>query len=446
MPASNRLRRSSAGAHRRDRARGFTLVEVIVALTAGLLVSAAAYTLARNAMKSFQDESRIATGQVGVALGASRLTADLQRAGYMASPNLADDPRRCPTVNTASVPLVAVQIDNGGSAAQQAVEDAGYALDDNLGIPEPDMLVITGNMTSSEQFEYRGIDGDQMHLAADRGPAIRAFEDVGRSPAAFCEIFVPAAYLTGDPDAPLVTPSRFARVVDPSGKESYLRVTGCNATEDDGELVKATLTVVDPTTGSAPSSVGSPCGARPGGGLVNPVSIIRYRLGQLCNPYGDCATHPYYAAAMKASGPDAVTGEASRLELLREEIAPASAAAPFSIDAQLAAREIVTEFAVDLDFAFVVADDDALTRDQPAVLTYFGFGEDAAEAIEPQRVRSIRFRLSTRARVPDRDEASPPIGVTTRFRLPGVLANNKFARLRTLHGDVSLPNLQQVTW
>jgi hypothetical protein len=392
--------------------------------------------LARNAMKSFQDESRIASGQVGVALGLSRLTADLQRAGYMASPNVATDPRRCPAVDPDDVPIAAVQIDEGGSAEDAAVAAAGYDLAENAAVPDPDMLVISGNMTSAEQFEYRGISAGKLYLAANRAPAQRAYEDVGKDERAFCEIFVP------DPDDD-DGPGRFARLVEPSGKESYVIVTACDADDDAAlNLSKVELTIVDPSTGLPPSTAGSTCGARPGGGLINPVSIIRYRLAQLCDPYA--CDDPDYAAALRSTGPNEVTGESSRLELVREEIAPADAGDPFALDFTPTSRELVAEFAVDLDFAFVVADDE-VNLEQPTNLAYLPFGSTDAETMLPQRVRSVRVRLATRARVPDRDE---PIdtGVTTRFLLPGVLARNKYARMRTLHGDVTLPNLQQVTW
>src|SRR5690606_21179289 len=122
---------------------------------------------------------------------------------------------------------------------------------------------------------------------------------------AFCEIFVPPGGA-----------ARFARLVEPSGKESYVLVTDCDAEDDSArDLDSVALTIIDPTTGLPPTLIGSTCGARPGGGLVNPVSIIRYRLGQICDPFN--CTDPDYAAAMRSTGPNAVTGEASRLELLR---------------------------------------------------------------------------------------------------------------------------------
>ena len=49
-------------------ARGFTLIELVVALSAGLLVSMAALMLSRNATKFFQNEARISATQLAATL------------------------------------------------------------------------------------------------------------------------------------------------------------------------------------------------------------------------------------------------------------------------------------------------------------------------------------------------------------------------------------------
>lgn len=429
-----RLRRS---------AHGFTLVEVLVALTAGLLVSASAYALARNAMKSFQDESRISGSQVGTALALGRITADVQRAGYMVSADVATDPRRCASVVPADVPLRSIQLREGGSDGEPsdaALDDKGY--DINTAIPLPDALVITGNMTSTEQFEYRGIDAaGQMSLAINRGATQRAWLDAGRNANSFCEIFYPA-----DPPTAGVS-ARFVRVVEATGMEAYFLVTACNAADTSGVLNSVVLTLEDPTSGSPPSTSGSSCGARPGGGLVNPVSIIRYRVGPLCDPFPCSGT--VYDAVMAAQGPDVVTGEARRLELLREELDAADAATPFDIAAtlpNLLSQEIIAEFAVDLDLAAIQATA-AGTTPSGLALVDFDDATDPIDAVAPNLIRSLRVRFSTRARVPDRESTSPSATIT-RWEVPGIAATttNRFARMRTLHTEIQLPNLSQVTF
>jgi prepilin-type N-terminal cleavage/methylation domain-containing protein len=440
ITSARKLGSSSAGRRSRRVARGFTLVEVLVALTAGLLVSASAYALARNAMKSFQDESRISGSQVSTALALGRITADIQRAGYMSSPDVAADPKRCASVDVTQVPLEAIQFRNGGSDIDGKVADKGYDL--NPGIPVPDAVVITGNMTSTEQFEYRGIDADgKMWLAVNRGPTQRAYRDAGMNTTSFCEIFYPSAPPTSDT-------RRFVRVVEASGLETYFFVSECVATPTStGDLETAYLQLEVPgSSGTPPDTSNSACGARPGGGLVNPVSIIRYRIGPLCDSF-PCAGTPY-AAVYAPTGPDATTGESWRVELLREEIGAENAGDVFAIDdnaGSLISQEVIAEFAVDLDFAAITLVAPNSNAPTTLALVNFNDGGSPIDAIAPNRVRSVRVRLGTRARVPDRDTDSPS-DVVTRWLLKDVASANRYARMRTLHTEIQLPNLSQVSW
>src|SRR4051812_5534001 len=80
---------------KRDTARAFTLVELLVAITAGLFVSIAAFSLAKQGSRFFQQEARIANTQFSAVLGFDRLRADIARAGYMSTANISRDPFRC---------------------------------------------------------------------------------------------------------------------------------------------------------------------------------------------------------------------------------------------------------------------------------------------------------------------------------------------------------------
>src|SRR5579862_9908368 len=82
------------GAHRvrRSRARAFTLIELTVALVAGLLVAMAVATLSHEATATFNEEVRISAAEATLRTAADRLRADLQRASYMSTPNIEMDP------------------------------------------------------------------------------------------------------------------------------------------------------------------------------------------------------------------------------------------------------------------------------------------------------------------------------------------------------------------
>ncbi len=424
------------------------MVELLVALTAGLVVSASAYLLARNSMRSYQEESRISTSQVAASIGMGRLQADLQRAGYMSSPNIELDPHLCGAVDPADAPLYALRIESEGSKLMDLNDAFDYGGVNEMA--DPDLIVVSGNMTSTEQFEYRVIDGNgQVFLAMDRGPMQRLIASTGGAMTAIQNVFVPV-------DAGgLPTGNRFARIVDQTGKESYVLVINATVVTDPTDGVTGvTLTIrnLDGLTTPSLADQTAECGfVQRGAGLINPVSVVRYRIGQLCNPYLDCAA-AQYGKALVSTGPDAVTGESVRSELLREEMTPAAVQADEVFDRVLDAdrfisREIVAEFAVDLDFAGVVREAGAL------VLKDFGAAAldyDDPAASPPQTYRSLRVKLSTRARVPDREELGLNDGAfATRFYLKPVDTEGNrlhFARMRTLQTEIQLPNLQGVTW
>src|SRR5262245_43117289 len=104
--------------HPRSSERGFTLIELVIALTAGLMVSAAAFVLARQATTFFRSEASVSSAQFSSMLGLTRLGADLRRAGFMASPNAQFDPRRCGNMGGWPAGLsqfAAIRIVQGGS-------------------------------------------------------------------------------------------------------------------------------------------------------------------------------------------------------------------------------------------------------------------------------------------------------------------------------------------
>ena len=77
--------------------RGFTLVELLVAITAGLFVAVAAFALAKQGSRFFQQEARVANAQFAATLGFDRLRADIARAGFLTTANVQRDPFHCGT-------------------------------------------------------------------------------------------------------------------------------------------------------------------------------------------------------------------------------------------------------------------------------------------------------------------------------------------------------------
>ena len=119
--------RRSRGGHR-SRA-GFTLVEITVALAAGLLVALGIVGLSREANRTFHEEVRASASEATLRTAVDRLRVDLQRAGYMSTGNIMADTSIAKPLGATNVAntspamagikrLASVHLIEGGSQAQ----------------------------------------------------------------------------------------------------------------------------------------------------------------------------------------------------------------------------------------------------------------------------------------------------------------------------------------
>ena len=128
------------------RSPGFTLIELMVAITAGMFVAIGAFALARQGSRFFQQEARIANAQFSATVGCDRLRADIARAGFLTTANVQRDPFRCGS--TAGWPspgmpsLAAIRIT---AATPTAVQDSVNGL-------APDQITLTGSYSTVENF------------------------------------------------------------------------------------------------------------------------------------------------------------------------------------------------------------------------------------------------------------------------------------------------------
>src|SRR3569832_113600 len=82
---------------RRHVARGFTLVEVMVAMVGGLFVSMTVFAIAKHSSSFSMQQSRIADTTLQATVGFERLRNDISRAGFLSTPNIIADPSVCRT-------------------------------------------------------------------------------------------------------------------------------------------------------------------------------------------------------------------------------------------------------------------------------------------------------------------------------------------------------------
>lgn len=438
---------------RTRKSSGFTLIELLVSLCAGLIISLAVFAISKDATQTFHEESRMATAEMTVRFAAERIRADLMRASFMSTPNIWTDHQLAYPVNAQRVP---------GPAPQAIQQLAGIRLipaDPSIqglsivngfwGAPgAPVGVEITGNMTSTDIFPIRKIEsgggcgGQQITLQTDTPSMWRILGG-----------FNPLETLRGlyqpVPQQPFLV-----RLVDTTGKIQFAPLCAGNAININGGGVAAIITVdvqnnavklftTQETLGNG--GIAGVCS----GCTLNPVHTVRYEMRAL-NPNGN-AGDTAYAALQPTIG----LGATEKYDLVRtwRDLA----------GAQIGATEVVAEYAVDFKLAFTA--DLGVTTTQVRPLTTYGFEDPGggnviiagpvgiAQPARPQRIRSVRVRLSTRAAIADRyDALSAPAANVMQGAYPfryclqtaGCPVQNPpadaWARIRTTITELSVPN------
>ncbi|WP_437601846.1 prepilin-type N-terminal cleavage/methylation domain-containing protein [Sorangium sp. So ce590] len=436
--------------------RGFTLVELIVAMAAGLVVSLAAFLLSKNATRFFQNETRASASHLAATIGLNRLAADLQRAAYLSTPNILVDPDVCqvPPTPIGLRHLAGISILRGGSVIRNA-PDHGQSNANEL---YPDSIVIGGSLSSTELFEFRNISDASGTLIVELNPNSAAVQRT-----------LARANGSGQGLLQIFAPDRILRVMV-RGQTQFQYGVIESATVQGAPPTLTAITITLKLDPGLPRLEGlARCGVTPGGntgdgGWVNVVNRVRYEIRSLRT-----AGTPYTPLVTPIA--PAQTGDDGRTELVRVELDDAD-------QPILETTELIAEYAVDLKFGISIANEGGVPGVTNPSIERFPItaiddtnvyniaAENSQSGAAPQRVRSVQVRLSTRTRAPDRDADLPggPDGRRRRFLIPGIVtgvdtlaaaqlagaipagAPPVFARMRTLYADIALPNQAYVTW
>ncbi|HEY2510374.1 MAG TPA: type II secretion system protein [Polyangiaceae bacterium] len=476
MSAARNLRRRARRELRlpgRRKESGFTLVELLVSMVAGLMVALAVVAMSREASGTFHEETRIAGAQMQIRAAMDRLRADVARASFMSTGNIWIDPM-IPTgagtvMNVAQITaisnsnhmsiqsLAGIRLFSGGSA----LATPGSAVN---GV-SPDAIEIAGNMTSVYELAIGGATGTTSPVVAGagcNGGGQRVYLDVDSSPSLWLLVGMqtvggdagtsgtPAAYATALNNVfqPVAGAQFIVRIVDSNGKSQYAATC---ATQAAGWNVVGTnnqpYVDLDSTTPVTMSGTGGNTAT------INPVQIVRWQI------------EPGIVGFAGDAG-----GDSTKYDLTRQYL-------DFKGNALAASKEVVGEYVADLKFAFTVDNTNLTTGNFPSstassqvVLSLEDSTTNAAVAgdvtketinapttsltpaqtdlsgPQPQRIRSVRVRLVTRAETPDRGEpldagAGYLYRYCTATSASGCVAGaNVFARTRTLITEVALPN------
>jgi len=413
----------------RQRDAGFTLVELLVALTGGLFISLSVFALSRDSGRFYQSETRLANATVSGILGFERLRQDIARAGFLASPNATRDPRLCGVPDGNWPPALQ------NLASIRVTTPLGTYPSLAANGRTPPALVLAGSYASSDLFgavSYK--NGSQIvfklgNLYPDhpaQPPLLRLGNGTWPTNEAMASVFPVGGALR------IVQNGRqYYGIISASsgGNDPLVTISNKPPIKELGDPIGCGLNVI----GSAASKA-----------TINVVNFVRYQLGTPRTPTGSANYAPLYAASNVGN---AVPGEAGRTELIRVEQNLDGA----DIDGT---EEVVAEYAVDFNLQITavtsfLGTDPTLAVIPPssaqfAKFTGATFGDPNTR---PERIRSVRVRLGVRSREGDRASnlPNPTGGGLFRFDL-GTGNADAFARVRTFQADVFLHNQGDIAW
>jgi hypothetical protein len=386
----------------------------MVALTGGLFLSVVVFALARDSTRFFQREARLASSTLAGMVGFERLKGDIERAGYLSTPNIEKDPN------------VLTPVDGGTPVGLRSLAglritpdtpnltgNAAFALNAGAGqVLTPDQIVLSGSYNLTDEFPISGQLGGQTICLQANSPSMARLGYISASGAANKLALLENVFAAG----------QILRIRDSAGRLYFGQIATVSASPN------ACITLAAPLPVRATGGIGGLKGFETGSS-VNVINFIRYRVMDLQND----ASGPEWQALFDAS--QGAEGESTRTELVRDQLTPAGVPIANTTD-------VVAEYAVDLGFAVMgqIGPTPNVTLASPELGNFGSFFNEAATGDFPQRVRSVRVRLSVRSREPDR--ATGISGGFYRFQI----APKLWARVRTFQADVALPNQASVPW
>lgn len=397
---------------RQRKSAGFTLVELMVALVAGLLVISAAYFIGGASARHFSEQQRIGQTQTAVRMAMMQLESDIERAGLHATPNstTAD--------NCGLAPPNRIQaVDFTPGAYTGALPNAS----NNPGVAA-DQLVLTGNYATSDAYLVNtlGPTGSQIVLQPNWQAMRRDFGQWGTpdpaetpAPPPFDEIRFQQVFRAG----------RMLRLQTNAGKELFVTIQG---TTPGGAGMQGPVINVSPSI-----PVGDLCvGGLADGALVAPLVQIEYAvvdpntdasLAVLVNP----STTPTLDSAL---------GRTNAV-LVRREL-------DFNGSVIEGTTRIVMEYVADFQFEFIF--DTSGPGIAPSLTRTDDAGAVGVFNITPEQVRAVTAHLSARTRQHEErfaflPRAAPATEPLTSYQVSAIAPGA--ARVRSLHAEILIPNV-----
>lgn len=223
--------------------RGFTLIEILVAVSLSFIVILSLYYIFQTSSTSFRIQEQVTSAMSIARFAADQVSRDISSAGFLATPNSSSDANVCPKPTNALM----------GISLTRQTEDTE---NDNI---VPVSIALLGSWWSTTQYLSQSVIGNLVTL---QGSATGA------------------PYPTSQIDFDLIfAPGRLLRIVNAEQFEFYIPIQSADYTN-------GTITLTQSVPVTSPPDF---CGVQGlGVGLeVNVVGYIRYRLAVDPNPPND---------------------------------------------------------------------------------------------------------------------------------------------------------------
>ncbi len=410
-------------------ASGFTLVEMMVALVAGALVVTSVYYIGTVTTRQFVEQDEISRMQQGLRLTANRLKRDIERAGFLSTPNLAKTRALCdPTgpngTNTISN-FSAIQLQDNGSIGALG-GDASAEVAKNA--VQLDAILLTGNFITVDEQVAEFVRPNRLIFRTDLQGFRRNFVDPSSnaiSPGAFN-----AVYAVG----------RHIRLVNQTGRQMFFKIeTSWAPLSNPPDKTERPWVDLESPAGDITELLSGPCSGQ--FFFATPIMALKYHVL--------AATDPRYPGSARL---DRGTLNGTNAALIRVEV-NLDPADPFNPNNEIdSTAQIVLDNAVYFDVDFV-ADQRATGATEPDfVLLDDEFAEldpNATDETGAHRLRSAVIRIGVRG--PREDprlkwpypgaRSDAPIDNQPLWRYDAVPDVEGTARVREMRLEVPLPNI-----
>lgn len=406
--------------------RGFTLIELMVALAIGAIAITSVYAVGVASSHQFREQQRVSNLQSSLRIAMHRLKRDIGRIGYHATRNINQPGETCMVTQN----VMPIQLNEEADIALVQTDDF------SANVLHADQMTLVGNYATRSEYLIDGLDNIG---ASAQGAYLQtewqAFRRDFVNPASWGQPFTMSMLSTTFQT--VFKPLRWMRLQNQDGFKFFVTITGTNATQG--------LPRVD-FTSNPTLPIGSACvGGNMRGGKAAPLSMIRYRL---------------IDGTAAGSSPDNATLKGADIQLVREELRPDTGALLSAGDASLqnSSQSALLDYVVSFNVRAVMDASDGVANQQPCMWLY-----DNGNNISPSgtcsvptsgnqfnsitnQVRSVIIDLSVRTPEPDINFPWPGGVITAppidRYRPQSFINNQTGAfRVRSLHAEIFVPNL-----